>query len=93
MVTMSQNKQIILVTTAVVDLSAFLLTSMVTSSFELANADRISDAKKKVKDHISEAKQNIKDGLNKGDNGGSIKSPGNTDAFSKWDSDILPIPR
>ena len=85
-----QDKQIIFVTTTVVVLSAFLLTSMVTSSFELANADRINDAKKNVKDRLSEAEQKLKDRLNKDDNGGILNSPGNTDAFSNWDSKILP---
>jgi len=41
--TSTKNKQII--TIGVVVLSTFLLTSVVASSFELADADRISDAK------------------------------------------------
>lgn len=49
-----RNKQIISVTTTVLVLSTFLLMSMVTSSLQLANADRNSDANQKVKDRISE---------------------------------------
>lgn len=62
---------------------------MITSSFELANADRINDAKKNVKDSISELNQKIKDRLNRDNDGGILHSPGNIDPFSEWDP-IIP---
>ncbi len=86
-----RNKKIISVTTTVLVLSTFLLMSMVTSSLQLANADRNSDANQKVKDRISEVEKKIKDRLNRGDDGSILTSPGNIDAFSEWDPPIPDI--
>jgi hypothetical protein len=67
-----------MVTIAVAVLSTVLLTSTVASSFEMANADRISDAKQKVKDKVNKVLKKIKDRLS-GSGGGSDGGGGTGD--------------
>lgn len=66
------NKSITILAVSIIVLTAIGLA--VVPSLEEANADRISDAKQKVKDKIAKAKQKIKDRL--GNGGGGCDSCG-----------------
>ena len=60
-----------------ITLSTLLILSVVTASFELANADRVGDMKHKIKEKISTVKDKINSKLgNQGGHGGGHNSHG-----------------
>jgi len=64
------QKQTISTYVIAITLSTLLILSTVTASFELVNADKIGDAKQKIKEKISTVKDKINSKLGGGHHGG-----------------------